>query len=121
MAAHNVMETVDGGNIEHTEVLIIGSGLLGSTFARKLTEGGMQVFMIDAGAQLSPEPGWHLKNSFLYQRDISLFPGVIQGQQSLFSVPPDVSANPTLDPVAFRYDRAKYKRYSFYILCIFAC
>lgn len=107
----NASESIDGGiNIVDTEVLIVGSGLLGATFARKLTEGGMQVFMIDAGAQLSPEPGWHLKNSFLYQRDINLFPGVIQGQMSLFSVPPDKRANPTLDPDAFTYDHEKYKR-----------
>ena len=117
----NETESVDGGgNIIKTQVLIVGSGLLGATFARRLTEGGMQVLMIDAGAQLSPEPGWHLKNSFLYQKDIDLFPGVIQGQMSLFSVPPDRRANPTLDPDAFTYDRddEEYKRYNFHCIPI---
>ena len=112
-------ESVDGGgNIIKTQVLIVGSGLLGATFARRLTEGGMQVLMIDAGAQLSPEPGWHLKNSFLYQKDINLFPGVIQGQMSLFSVPPDRRANPTLDPDAFTYNHEEYKRYNFHCIPI---
>ena len=112
-------ESVDGGgNIIKTQVLIVGSGLLGATFARRLTEGGMQVLMIDAGAQLSPEPGWHLKNSFLYQKDINLFPGVIQGQMSLFSVPPDRRANPTLDPDAFTYNHEEYKRYTFHCIPI---
>ena len=116
----NDTESVDGGqgNIITTQVLIVGSGLLGATFARRLTEGGMQVLMIDAGAQLSPEPGWHLKNAFLYQKDISLFPGVVQSQISLFSVPPDRRANPTLDPDAFTYDHEKYKRYNNYCIPI---
>jgi len=91
-----------------TSVLVVGSGPLGCTFARKLVEGGMEVLMIDAGAQLSAEPGEHLKNSFLYQRNVNLFTGVIKGHLSTLSIPPDNSAVPTLDPGAFSYDPTEY-------------
>ena len=91
------------------DVLVVGSGPLGCTFARKLHEKGRSVFMIDAGAQLSEIPGWHLKNSFLYQRNVNQFTGVIEGHLHTFSVPPDDSAVPTLDPGAFTVDRDKYK------------
>lgn len=91
-----------------TEVLVVGSGPLGCTFARKLVEGGMKVFMIDAGAQLSPEPGTHLKNSFLYQRNVNLFTGVIKGHLCPLSISPNDSAVPTLDPGAFTYDPNEY-------------
>ena len=98
----------DGPEIIETDVLIVGTGPLGCTFARKLVEGDMKVYMIDAGAQLSPEPGAHLKNSFLYQRDVNLFTGVIKGHLRPLSIPPDASAVPTLDPGAFTYDRTLY-------------
>ena len=91
-----------------TDVLVVGSGPLGCTFARKLVKGGMKVLMIDAGAQLSAEPGEHLKNSFLYQRNVNLFTGVIKGHLSTLSIPPDNSAVPTLDPGAFSYDPGDY-------------
>ena len=90
-------------------MLVVGSGPLGSTFARKLYEKGRSIFMIDAGAQLSEIPGWHLKNSFLYQRNINEFTGVVDGHLHTLSVPPDKSAAPTLDPGAFTFDRDKYK------------
>lgn len=90
-------------------VLIVGTGPLGCTFARKLIDGGMEkVLMIDAGAQLSPEPGAHLKNSFLYQRNVNLFTGVIKGHLRPLSIPPDKSAVPTLDPGTFTYNPETY-------------
>jgi len=92
-----------------TEVLVVGSGPLGCTFARKLVEGGMKVFMIDAGSQLSPDPGEHLKNAFLYQRNVNLFTGVIKGHLCPLSISPDNSAVPTLDPGAFTYNPDKYR------------
>ena len=99
----------DGPPIINTEVLIVGSGPLGSTFARQLVDGGMKVFMIDAGAQLSQDPGTHLKNAFLYQRNVNLFTGVIKGHLHLLSIPTDQSAVPTLDPGAFTYDPRRHK------------
>ena len=91
----------DGPELMKVEVLVVGAGPVGSTFARKLVHGGLSVFMIDAGPQLSPRPGWHLKNAFLYQRDVNQFAGVIKGHLHLLSVPTDKSAVPTLDPAAF--------------------
>lgn len=91
------------------DVLVVGSGPLGATFARELIDGGRKVLMIDAGAKLSERPGWHLKNSFLYQRNINLFTGVVTGHLHTFSVPPDKSDVPTLDPGAFSIDYNKYK------------
>ena len=104
----------DGPTRKDVEVLIVGSGPVGCTFARKLVEGGMKVFMIDAGAQLSPEPGWNLKNSVYYQRDINPFTGVVRGHLHPLSVPTDDSAVPTLDPGAFQFDREKYHGYYYY-------
>lgn len=96
--------------IKDFDALIVGSGPLGSTFARKLVDdGNMKVLVIDAGAQQSAEPGWHLKNSFLYQRNVNLFTGVIKGHLHTLSVPTNESAVPTLDPGAFTYNPKEYK------------
>lgn len=89
------------------DVLIVGSGPLGCTFARKLYEKGRSIFMIDVGAKLSQVPGWHLKNSFLYQRNVNEFTGVIDGHLHKLSVPPNRNAVPTLDPGAFQVDPTK--------------
>ncbi len=94
-------------NIE-VDVLVVGSGPLGATFARTLIDGGRNVLMIDAGAKLSERPGWHLKNSFLYQRNVNQFTGVISGHLHTLSVPPNKSGVPTLDPGAFTIDYDKY-------------
>src|SRR4051812_20711995 len=89
------------------DVLIVGSGPVGATFARKLVEAGRSVYMVDMGAQLSKRPGWHLKNSFLYQRNLDLFSSVIRGHLHEVSVPTNDAAELTLDPGAFsvEYDK----------------
>ena len=38
-------------------LLVVSTGPLGVTFARKLVEGGCSVLMIDAGPQISKRPG----------------------------------------------------------------
>ena len=91
----------DGPEILKTEVLVVGAGPLGCTFARKLVKAGKSVLLIDAGSQLSDRPGWHLKNSFIYQRDVNGFTGVIKGHLVPISVPTDDSTVPTLDPASF--------------------
>jgi pyranose oxidase len=95
-------------NVE-VDVLIVGSGPVGCTFARKLIEAGRSVYMVDAGAQLSRRPGEHLKNSFLYQRNIDLFASVIRGHLHEVSVPTNNQPVMTLDPNAFHIDGEKFR------------
>lgn len=102
------------------DVLVVGSGPVGCTFARKLHEKGRSIYMIDAGAQLSETPGWHLKNSYLYQRNVNEFTGVISGHLHHLSVPVDRSAVPCLDPGAFKVDLKKYKGYEQVVILRFA-
>jgi pyranose oxidase len=90
---------------EKVDVLIIGVGPIGCTFARYLASEGRKVLMIDAGAQLSPRPGENLKNAFVYQRNIDRFTFVIQGNLNPLSVPTGGVSTPTLDPFAFRARR----------------
>jgi pyranose oxidase len=91
------------------DVLIVGSGPVGCTYARKLVEAGRSVYMIDAGARYSPRPGEHLKNSFMFQRNIDLFASVIRGHLTPLSIPTNNMPALTLDPGAFQFDQEKYK------------
>ncbi|WP_394825687.1 GMC oxidoreductase [Pendulispora albinea] len=61
------------------DVLIVGSGPVGATFARTLVEGGRKVMMVDAGPQLSSRPGEHLKNHLAYQHSHKRFGALIRG------------------------------------------
>jgi len=98
-------------NLE-VDVLIVGSGPVGSTFARKLVEAGRSVYMVDTGAQHSRRPGEHLKNAFLYQRNVDLFASVIRGHLHNLSVPTNDQPVMTLDPGAFHYDNAKFRGFT---------
>jgi pyranose oxidase len=90
------------------DVLIVGSGPAGATFARKLVEAGRSVYMIDMGAMHSPRPGSHLKNAFYFQRNLDAFSSIIRGHLHGLSVPTNNQPELTLDPGAFRYDPAKF-------------
>lgn len=92
---------VDAAEARQVDVLVAGSGPLGCTFARCFAEQGQSVLMIDAGAQLSRRPGEHLKNSFVYQRDIDRFTPIVQGLLQPISVPPATGPSDSLDPISF--------------------
>jgi pyranose oxidase len=94
------------------DVLIIGSGPVGCAFARKLVDAGKDVLMIDAGAQLSRRYGEHLKNSYLFQRNIDLFVSLIKGHLLPLSTATNREPVLTLDPSAFSYDPEKYAGFS---------
>src|SRR5438309_3559736 len=91
------------------DVLLVGSGPVGCTFARRLVEGGRRVYMVDAGARLSERPGEHLKNAILYQRNLDLFSSVIRGHLNLLSIPSNDQPVVTLDPAAFQVDYRKFR------------
>ena len=91
------------------DTLVVGSGPIGATFARRLVEGGRSVLMVDAGAKQSSRPGAHLKNAFLYQRNLDLFSSVIRGHLQPLSVASNDQPVVTLDPAAFQVDFSKYE------------
>jgi pyranose oxidase len=86
----------------NTNVLIAGSGPIGCTFARWLVSHGKQVVVIDSGSQHSPRPGEHLKNAFVYQRNLDKFTPIVQGLLQPVSVSVQTGFTDTLDPAAFR-------------------
>jgi pyranose oxidase len=77
-----------------TDVLIIGSGPIGATFARLLVEAGRKVIMIDTGKQLSERTGEHLRNSFRYQQEPNMFTDTIMSQLEEYSVPSGIFYRP---------------------------
>lgn len=87
-----------------TDVLIIGTGPIGCTYARWLVTQGRRVLMVDAGPQHSPRPGEHLKNAFVYQRNIDKFTPIVQGMLHPISLPPRPGYTTTLDPISFHPD-----------------
>jgi len=82
------------------DVLIAGSVPLGATFARAFTAAAKSVLMINAGA-LSPRPGEHLNNSFLYQRDLKKVPRSCEPTPTHFHSS-GVTGGTPLDPASFQ-------------------
>ncbi len=86
-----------------TDVLIAGSGPVGCTFARRLVEAGRTVLMVEAGAQHSARPGEHLKNAFVYQRDLDKFTPIVEGLlHPLSTAQAGAGSRTTIDPISFR-------------------
>ena len=93
--------------IVNTDVLIIGSGPIGSIYARILVDAGREVTMLDAGPQMSSPPGRHLRNHRVYQHNFNNFANVVDGNLHRLSVPPRDDYQETLDKKAF-WSRNKY-------------
>jgi pyranose oxidase len=97
---------MQGGGVDNDieevrcEVLICGAGAIGATFARYLAP-HFHVIMAEAGEQLSKKPGEHLKNSYLYQKDVDAFSNIIRGHLQLISIPYDESYIDTIAPTSF--------------------
>ena len=87
--------------VRETGVLIIGSGALGSVYARILVDGGYQVTMVDVGPQLSTVPGDHLRNAALFQKSPDSFGGIIDSSLEKISVAPNIQDYDTLSPSSF--------------------
>ncbi|CAD5121134.1 unnamed protein product [Dimorphilus gyrociliatus] len=99
------------GSLE-TDVLIIGSGPIGATYARKiLDESDAKVLMIDIGAFGSVVPGEHLKNTSVFQKDVDPFASVIRAHWHNLSTPVNKAPTPTLGPGAFRVPSNKLGTY----------
>ncbi|GHC74578.1 pyranose oxidase [Nocardiopsis terrae] len=90
------------------DVLVVGSGPIGSLFARDLHAKGKNVLMVDAGPQTAGRYGEHQKNSFLYQRNIDEFVNVIKGHLHPLSVSTRSDIPTTLDPSSYHYDAEEY-------------
>ncbi|HVT89405.1 MAG TPA: GMC oxidoreductase [Tepidisphaeraceae bacterium] len=89
--------------IQKPDVLIIGAGPAGSTYATVLARNGKKVLMIDAGPQFSQRPGRCVKNTFAYQRDLNQFSFMIQGFLHPLSVAPGAGGpDYETDPIAWR-------------------
>ena len=84
-----------------SDVLVVGSGPIGAAFARLMTAGGRNVLMLDAGARHSARPGEHLKNAFVYQRDLDRFTPIVQGLLNPVSVAPAGNGKSVIDPLSF--------------------
>ena len=63
--------------------------------------GGLKVALLDAGAQHSARPGAHLKNAFVYQRDLDRFTPIVQGLLNPVSIASTSAAKTVIDPIAF--------------------
>lgn len=103
------------------DTVIIGSGIVGSTAAKYLVDGGtildgdgnktqmaggQNVLMIDAGQKMSEETGAHIKNSIMYQSDHGegrrLFAQLIAGTMEPISRTPKPAASSNAFPTTWQ-------------------
>lgn len=83
--------TVRSGDVD-IDILIVGSGPIGATFAQRLVAAGKKVLMIDIGEQATRLAGDHKKNSVAAQKDISLFTNIVKGELHPLSVPTNTTS-----------------------------
>ena len=95
--------------VQHVDALIIGSGPLGCTFARKfLDETPLSVLIVDIGTMLTERPGENLKNCASFQNDSNEFIEIVQAHQQLLSLPSSEAEVTTSDSKGSNYDITKY-------------
>nr|3BLY_A Chain A, Pyranose oxidase [Trametes ochracea] len=93
---------VPGMDIKY-DVVIVGSGPIGCTYARELVGAGYKVAMFDIGEIDSGlKIGAHKKNTVEYQKNIDKFVNVIQGQLMSVSVPVNTLVVDTLSPTSWQ-------------------
>ncbi|MCK2218498.1 GMC oxidoreductase [Actinomadura sp. ATCC 31491] len=99
----------------HPDVLIIGAGPVGATYARVLLtlHENITVTIVDAGSQLSENQGMHLRNQRVYQDNWNTFGDVVTGNLQKFSrVLPGGGYQETLDRTAFTQPGARFDFYN---------
>lgn len=55
------------------DVLVVGSGPLGTAAARRLAEGGLRVTVVEAGSAITEPPGSHFRNQARFRQDPDSF------------------------------------------------
>ncbi|KAI5926247.1 hypothetical protein F4810DRAFT_725958 [Camillea tinctor] len=91
-------------SVIETEVVVIGSGPTGATYARKLVDAGIQVYMVEIGAQETLIPGDHKKNNYIVQKNLNNFINIVNGELDELSVPTNKQSVPSLDPSVWSID-----------------
>ncbi len=89
----------------HTNILIVGSGPIGSTFARILSAAypTKKIIMVEAGSQLSIKPGTNAKNSYIYNYDeegLDKLSQIVKGELIPTSRPTSNPSPETLAPIS---------------------
>lgn len=69
---------------EKTDVLVVGSGPLGATVARRLAEHGRSVLMLEQGPAISDPPGSHVRNDVRFRKDPDTYLEVAAGHLAHF-------------------------------------
>ena len=99
--APTTAQSSNGSKIYTTQVLIVGSGPVGATYARKLVQAGIETLMIEIGSQENPIPGEHKKNAMAFQKDLNSFSSDVNAELNLLSVPTVLNEYPTVEPISF--------------------
>ena len=87
------------------DVLIVGSGPIGATFARMLVEGNpnKKILMVDLGSQLTAAPGTNAKNIYLYNFDedgLDTLSQIVKGELTPTSRPISAPWPENLGPIS---------------------
>lgn len=73
--------------VQECDVLVVGTGAIGATYARCLAAFGREVVLIDTGPQMRKRPGEHLLNVFRYQHEPNLSLDEAMANHNVFSTP----------------------------------